>query len=568
MFEKNIRDSFVVKIASLISALVLFAGVVPGIAFASQSITNIDLNGSNSTTIAPAASITVLVTVSLSNGDSWRGTEYRFESGNYTCVDTADHTDTNPNGSQSFTETFSVNAPASNGTYDFDIRVRENAGCTGDQVSGSLNNGVIVSSPAEITTSTATVNGGSITTVLPGATINAHVFGLLQDGTSQNAEWEGTQWLIATTLDSMSCANTDDMDDSVSGIDTDDVTFNITAPGIAGTYNAYFQITENDNCSGDTGGVLTLTNAVIVENPTPDPTLEELCEEAGNTWIEGGCYTDEETCEVIDGGFWNGSDCDDIEVCDGGVTYNETTNECEEPEVEEDIDLCPEPGLQNQLPCVSIVVDTDEDGVADETDNCDSAANADQTDTDNDGIGDVCDSNEGEEENENPAPETSSDDTLKKGGGLNKACNNSEDDDSDGLYDMNDPDCENTSDRSEAPDAGIGGTSEAGDVLGASTSCSAVLTSYIGLNGLMSDPEAVKVLQAFLNKELGLSLDVNGKYDAATIEAVKAFQAKYSHDVLSPWGISDATGIVYKTTQRMINKISCPSLDIPMPVLE
>jgi len=60
---------------------------------------------------------------------------------------------------------------------------------------------------------------------------------------------------------------------------------------------------------------------------------------------------------------------------------------------------------------------------------------------------------------------------------------------------------------------------------------------------------------------------VDGEYDAATIEAVKAFQAKYSLDVLSPWGIDDATGIVYKTTQRMINKIACPTMDIPMPEL-
>ncbi len=36
-------------------------------------------------------------------------------------------------------------------------------------------------------------------------------------------------------------------------------------------------------------------------------------------------------------------------------------------------------------------VDTDDDGVADNSDNCPSAANADQTDTDNDGQGDACD---------------------------------------------------------------------------------------------------------------------------------------------------------------------------------
>ena len=39
------------------------------------------------------------------------------------------------------------------------------------------------------------------------------------------------------------------------------------------------------------------------------------------------------------------------------------------------------------------VVDTDGDGVADATDNCPNAANADQADTDSDGTGDVCDTN-------------------------------------------------------------------------------------------------------------------------------------------------------------------------------
>jgi hypothetical protein len=125
---------------------------------------------------------------------------------------------------------------------------------------------------------------------------------------------------------------------------------------------------------------------------------------------------------------------------------------------------------------------------------------------------------------------------------------------------MNDSGCDSTSDDSEANPA-------SGEVLGASTSCSAILDSYIGLRGIMADPEAVKVLQTFLNKELGLSLEVNSEYDGATKMAVKDFQKKYLPDVLTPWGISDSTGIVYKTTQRMINKIACPTLDIPMPVL-
>jgi peptidoglycan hydrolase-like protein with peptidoglycan-binding domain len=150
---------------------------------------------------------------------------------------------------------------------------------------------------------------------------------------------------------------------------------------------------------------------------------------------------------------------------------------------------------------------------------------------------------------------------------------NGVDDDNDGLIDMNDSGCGNPFDGSES-DAAYGPD---GQVLGASTSaeaeddsgasCPASFAAFIGLNGTTPDPEAVKALQQFLNTELGLTLDVNGDFDAATIDAVKAFQTKYALEVLAPWGITDATGIVFKTTQRMINMILCPGLDLPMPEL-
>jgi len=49
--------------------------------------------------------------------------------------------------------------------------------------------------------------------------------------------------------------------------------------------------------------------------------------------------------------------------------------------------------------------------------------------------------------------------------------------------------------------------------------------------------------------------------------AVRKFQKMHEPQILTPWGISEATGYVYKTTQRWINLSSCASLNIPMPVL-
>lgn len=110
-----------------------------------------------------------------------------------------------------------------------------------------------------------------------------------------------------------------------------------------------------------------------------------------------------------------------------------------------------------------------------------------------------------------------------------------------------------------------------GEVKGATT-CELYLKTFIR-QGKKNDVEEVKKLQVFLNKELGASLTVNGIYDAATVSKVNEFQVKYSDQILRPWlahGLfsdKQPTGYVYKTTQRMINILSCPGSELPMPKL-
>lgn len=114
-----------------------------------------------------------------------------------------------------------------------------------------------------------------------------------------------------------------------------------------------------------------------------------------------------------------------------------------------------------------------------------------------------------------------------------------------------------------------------GSVLGASTdapSCGVHISSYLRKGG-KNNVEQVKKLQTFLNTHEAAGLEVNGTFDQATFDAVKAFQTKYADEILKPWfakGLSkdmNASGYVYKTTIRMINKISCASLNIPQPQL-
>lgn len=120
-------------------------------------------------------------------------------------------------------------------------------------------------------------------------------------------------------------------------------------------------------------------------------------------------------------------------------------------------------------------------------------------------------------------------------------------------------------------------TNNGGVVLGASTStppasCTESITGYLRM-GSANDPEQVKKLQTFLNKELGLRLPITGVFGLMTEKAVRDFQLKYANEILKPWVIhglpneTTPTGYVYKTTKRWINLIECRSLNTPVPQL-
>lgn len=259
--------------------------------------------------------------------------------------------------------------------------------------------------------------------------------------------------------------------------------------------------------------------------------------------------------------------------------------------------------------------DADNDGIIDSDDNCVNTPNTDQADADGDGIGDVCDETpngdgDGGGDDTPPLPQT-------------PACSNNADDDYDGLTDMSDPGCIDTSDTDETnttqspppeeestpppPSGGGGGGGGGGgngspflisqnptppaigQVLGASVSNAApiqgqvlgayeevcsdpLLKTYIRL-GAGNDSEEVKRLQNFLNKYVKSDLPITGYYGPLTFAAVKQFQVQEALEVLVPWikqtGSIDSngTGYVYKTTKRRVNMIHCSALDIPMPIL-
>jgi len=103
--------------------------------------------------------------------------------------------------------------------------------------------------------------------------------------------------------------------------------------------------------------------------------------------------------------------------------------------------------------------------------------------------------------------------------------------------------------------------------------CGIYLFEYIKY-GVSNNPFEVQKLQTFLNQHMGSSLPVSGVYDLTTMQALNRFQLQYKNEVLKPWvdagthcDVNQPTGYVYKTTQRWINLIMCPTLNIPMPDL-
>ena len=119
---------------------------------------------------------------------------------------------------------------------------------------------------------------------------------------------------------------------------------------------------------------------------------------------------------------------------------------------------------------------------------------------------------------------------------------------------------------------GIGGGG--GSVLGAATggqvlgaSCSVKYLDKFLRMGKPNDAEQVKKLQEFLNKHGFGPLPVTGFFGPMTHAAVIKFQAQYLDEVLKPWGLQAPTGIVYLTTQRWINIMECPELNLTLPPL-
>ncbi|MDA9129296.1 hypothetical protein N9J72_02360 [Candidatus Gracilibacteria bacterium] len=75
--------------------------------------------------------------------------------------------------------------------------------------------------------------------------------------------------------------------------------------------------------------------------------------------------------------------------------------------------------------------------------------------------------------------------------------------------------------------------------------------------GKNNDTGEVELLESFLISQ-GEDLEIDGRYSQDDFEAVKRFQLEYKAEILDPWGITEPTGFVFRTTVNKINEIACP----------
>lgn len=122
---------------------------------------------------------------------------------------------------------------------------------------------------AALTVNSATLDGVTSVTVIPGATITA-VVNVTTSGSGAAARWYSTGWSIGTAAPgAVTCMN--HANHGAAGAYSE--TFSVAAPATPGTYNAYFIAYSNDACSSGASATYTMAGAVVVTaNPAPATT--------------------------------------------------------------------------------------------------------------------------------------------------------------------------------------------------------------------------------------------------------------------------------------------------------
>jgi uncharacterized repeat protein (TIGR01451 family) len=133
------RPRVIIVLAVLLGAL----GAWPGAASADLSLTGATLDGATSVSSPPGGVMRARVTGNATNGQTWRGTEYRWGDNPWQCVNTDDRSGTDR------TVELNVTAPGDPGDYNASFRARGTNACAGDESAERvLTNALNVTRPA------------------------------------------------------------------------------------------------------------------------------------------------------------------------------------------------------------------------------------------------------------------------------------------------------------------------------------------------------------------------------------------------------------------------------------
>lgn len=204
---------------SLLSVLTLF-GLVAGVNSASaadvKTINSVTLNSGSSVTVMSSVLINASVKATVSGGGAaaWKATEYQIGSATPVCRDITDKSNT------TYTDSFSIAVPATTGTYDFKITLRNQNDCGGTPMAiYTLTGGIVVDATAPTVT--------NVTSPLANGSYKAGQVVPIQVVFSEVVNITGTPTLTLQTTSSLSTAI-----NYSSGTGTNTLTFNYTvAPG-------------------------------------------------------------------------------------------------------------------------------------------------------------------------------------------------------------------------------------------------------------------------------------------------------------------------------------------------
>ncbi len=237
------------KLFSLI--LMMLSGSV----YADRTITSVTVDGETSTSVGAGESVDVVLNVTTTgsgSNDDWESSSWTLN-GVTSCANHGDHT-----SDGDYSENFSINAPAADGSYDLTLVAYKDDNCnSGASSSYLLSSAIIVGSTGRVV-DWVTVDGGASTAVSAGGVVSVRLQ-VTTSGDRDNNDWQSTAW---TVDGSTTCVNHDDH--TRGGTYTE--TFNINAPTSDGTYDLNVTAYLNDTCDSGASEPAVLSNAITVSS--------------------------------------------------------------------------------------------------------------------------------------------------------------------------------------------------------------------------------------------------------------------------------------------------------------